>query len=181
MSDDLLHLYDRASGWTAEKVAGATAKLDAPTPCDGWDVRTLLNHMLDTQRYFLAAAHGEHAAPPAPVPPEIVSDDPLVDFQEGRSAILHAYAQPGVVDATGPSLGIAFADQLLHGWDLARATEQDATMPDGLAEAAYECIHGRFTAEQRHGLFAPEVEIGRRASAQDRLLAYSGRDPRAQP
>ena len=30
-------------------------------------------------------------------------------------------------------------------------------MPDGLAEAAYEMIHGRFTDEQRKGVFAPEV------------------------
>ena len=42
----------------------------------------------------------------------------------------------GVVERTGSALGIAFSDQLLHGWDLARATKQDPTMPDGLAEAA---------------------------------------------
>ena len=34
-------------------------------------------------------------------------------------------------------------------WDLAKATGQDTTMPEGLPEAAYEMIHGRFTDEQR--------------------------------
>jgi hypothetical protein len=63
----------------------------------------------------------------------------------------------GVVERTGSALGIAFSDQLLHGWDLARATKQDPTMPDGLAEAAYDCIHGRFTEEQRKGVFGPEI------------------------
>jgi len=80
-------------------------------------------------------------------------------------------------EKTGPALGIAFADQLLHGWDLARASHQDDTMPDGLAEAAYETIHGRFTDEQRKGVFGPEVPVDDDAPAQARLLAYSGRDP----
>jgi uncharacterized protein (TIGR03086 family) len=88
-----------------------------------------------------------------------------------------AFSQPGVIERTGPALGIAFADQLLHGWDLAKATGQDATMPAGLAEAAYAMVHGRFTDDQRKGVFKPEVQVGADASAQDRLLAYTGRDP----
>ena len=87
------------------------------------------------------------------------------------------FSEPGVIEKTGPSLGIAFADQLLHSWDLAKATGQDTTMPDGLAEAAYEMIHGRFTDEERVGVFKPEVEVAADASAQDKLLAYTGRDP----
>ncbi len=85
--------------------------------------------------------------------------------------------EPGVIEKTGPSLGIAFADQLLHGWDVAKATRQDATMPAGLAEGAYEMIHGRFTDEQRKGVFKPEVPLGADASPQERLLAYTGRNP----
>ena len=72
---------------------------------------------------------------------------------------------------------IAFSDQLLHGWDLAKATGQDTTMPEGLPDAAYEMIHGRFTDDQRKGVFKPEIEVGADASAEDRLLAYTGRDP----
>jgi hypothetical protein len=50
-------------------------------------------------------------------------------------------------------------------------------MPDGLAEAAYELIHGKFTDEQRVGVFKPEKVIADDASPQARLLAYTGRDP----
>ena len=50
-------------------------------------------------------------------------------------------------------------------------------MPQGLPEAAYEMIHGRFTEEQRKGVFKPELATPAEASAQDRLLAYTGRDP----
>ena len=177
MDQDLLVMYERASEWTTSKVAGATQKLDARTPCDQWDVRTLLNHMLDTKNYFVGAARGEEVSPPAQTPPDLLGDDPLADFERGRSEMLSTYGAPGVIEKTGPSLGIAFSDQLLHGWDLAKATQQDATMPDGLPEAAFEMIHGRFTDDQRKGVFKPEVDVPADASAQDKLLAYTGRKP----
>jgi uncharacterized protein (TIGR03086 family) len=151
--------------------------LDAVTPCDDWDVRTLMNHMLDTQRYFAGAARGEDVSLPSPTPPELLGDDPAAEFDRARAETVSAFSEPGVIERTGPSLGIAFSDQLLHGWDLARATGQDATMPEGLPEAAYGMIHGRFTDEQRKGLFKPEVAVASDAPAQDKLLAYTGRDP----
>jgi uncharacterized protein (TIGR03086 family) len=175
MTPDLLDLYRRASGWTAAMVPAAAEKLDASTPCDEWDLRDLLNHMLATQRYFLGSARGEDVAPPGPNPPDLIGDDPAADFAACREAVLEAYAEPGVIEKTGPSLGIAFSDQLLHGWDLAKATGQDATMPESLPEAAYAMIHGRFTEEQRQGIFKPEIPVGEGASAQQRLLAYVGR------
>ena len=177
MDQDLLGLYERASEWTTSKVAGATSKLDAQTPCEKWDVRTLLNHMLDTQNYFLGSARGEDVSPPAPTPPELLGDDPIADFERGRTEMLSTYGAPGVIEKTGPSLGIAFSDQLLHGWDLAQATKQDSTMPKGLPEAAYEMIHGRFTDDQRKGVFKPEIDLPADATAQDKLLAYTGRTP----
>ncbi len=176
MPSDLLDQYRQASQWTAQKVAGAS-DLDAPTPCPDWKVRDLLNHMLDTQRYFISAARGEDASPPGPIPPSLLTSDPAADFGRGRGDFLSVFAQEGVIEKTGPSLGIAFSDQLLHGWDLAKATDQDATMPSGLADAAYECIHGRFSDEERKGVFGPEIAVGDDATPQQRLLAYTGRDP----
>jgi uncharacterized protein (TIGR03086 family) len=174
---DLLDLYGRASAWTQSKVEGAGDQLDAETPCDEWDVRTLMNHMLQTQQYFVGSARGEDATPPSPQPPQLLSDDPAADFARARSETLATYGEDGVIEKTGPALGIAFSDTLLHGWDLAKATGQDTTMPGGLAEAAYSMIHGRFTDEQRVGVFKPEIDVPESASAQDKLLAYTGRNP----
>jgi uncharacterized protein (TIGR03086 family) len=177
MGSDVLDLYERASAWTVGMVKGATSNLDAATFCDEWDVRTLMNHMLETQRYFVGAAQGKDVSPPAQAPPELLGDDPVADFSRARSEVIETFQGPGIIEKTGPSLGIAFADQLLHGWDLAKATGQDTTMPPGLPQAAYATIHGQFTEEQRKGVFKPELDIGSDASAQDRLLAYTGRDP----
>jgi uncharacterized protein (TIGR03086 family) len=176
MSADLLDLYQRAGDWTAELVTNAN-DLSAATPCDEWSVRDLLNHMIDTQNYFAGSARGADVAPPGPNPPELLSSDPAADVDRARRDVVEAFGQEGVVDKTGPALGIAFTDLLIHSWDLARATGQPDAMPAGLAEASYKFIHGKFTHEQRKGVFKPEVPLGANASAQDRLLAYTGRSP----
>jgi uncharacterized protein (TIGR03086 family) len=177
MKPDLLDLYGQASEWTLGKVQGATEMLSAATPCDEWDVRRLMNHMLDTQKYFVGAARGEDVSLPSPTPPELLGADPVADFQQARDETLRTFGEDGVIEKTGPSLGIAFSDLLVHGWDLARATGQDATMPAGLPEAAYTMIHGHLPDDQRKGAFKPEVAVGPDASIQDKLLAYTGRDP----
>ncbi len=176
MDSDLLILYSQASDWTADKVAGTT-DLDTATTCDEWRLRDLLNHMLETQQYFVNAALGKDASLPSPDPADLLSDDPVGDFKSARLQILEVFGQDGMIDKTGPALGIAFADQLVHGWDVARSTGQDDTMPDGLAKAAYDVIHGRFTDEQRKGMFKPEVPLDGDSTPQQRLLAYTGRAP----
>ena len=133
MDLDLLDLYGQCQRLDATTLAaGASSKMDAPTTCTGWDVRTLMNHMLQTQRYFVGAARGEDVTPPGGTPPDVVSDDPATDFDRARAETLATFGDPGVREKTGPALGIAFCDQLLHGWDLALSTGQDATMPDEL-------------------------------------------------
>jgi uncharacterized protein (TIGR03086 family) len=175
---DLLDLFDRGTEWSAGKIPAAEDKLDAPTPCDEWDVRTLLNHMLDTQEYFSATARGESPALPSGTPSERIGDDPAKTYEQTRQATLGAYRKPGVLEKTGPSLGIAFVDQLVHGWDLARATGQDATMPDDLAQSAFQMIDGQLDGEERRGpAFKPAISVPDDASAQEKLLGYGGRQP----
>src|SRR4249919_1094310 len=96
MDSDLLDQYERASNWTVDNVKGAVTQLDAPTPCDEWDVRTLMNHMLDTQHYFVGAARGEDVSPPSPNPPELLGDDPVADFDRARSETLSVFGGAGV-------------------------------------------------------------------------------------
>lgn len=173
---DVIDLFERGTAWSGDRVAASAAKLDAPTPCDEWDVRTLLNHMVDSLRYFTEAANDpQNATLPSPNPPDVVGDDPEARYAAARDATLAAYREPGVLDRTGPSLGIAFVDQLVHGWDLAEATGQDATMPADLAEAAFKAVDGRMPPDRRGSAFKPEVPVPDDASGQERLLGYVGR------
>ena len=174
---DLLDLFERGTEWTASKIPGATDQLGGTTPCDDWDVRALLNHLIDAQSYFAATARGEQASLPSLSPPPLIGDDPTSAYENIRQETLRAHREPGVLEKTGPSLGIAFVDQLIHGWDLATATGQEATMPDDLAEAAFGMIDGRLTDDQRSPGFKPARRAPAKATAQEKLLSYTGRKP----
>src|SRR3954454_1691949 len=151
--------------------------VEQSTPCEKWTVRDLLNHMLDTQRYFTGVARGEAPALPSPDPPDLIDDDVAAQYEQTRQATLAAFREPGVLENTGPSLGIAFVDQLVHGWDLANATNQDVNMPPELVAAAFGMIDGQLTDDRRGGAFKPAVPVADDATAQQRLLAYGGRNP----
>src|SRR4051794_9987930 len=108
MTTNPLDLFGRASEWTLDKVRGAANRLDSATPCDDWNVRQLMNHMLDTQRYFVGAAQGDDkATPPASQPPEIMGDgaDPVAAFAAARTKTLEVFGEDGVIERTGPSIG----------------------------------------------------------------------------
>lgn len=84
----------------------------------------------------------------------------------------------GVIEKKGTILGNIFGDQLIHGWDLAVSTGQDPTMPEGLPETDFALTQGRWPErDQRKGVLQPEVRVASDSSAQEKLLAYSGRDP----
>jgi len=79
---------------------------------------------------------------------------------------------------TTPFASILPLELLIHGWDLARSTGQDATIPSDLAEAAFSMVDGKLTDEFREQAgFKPPIEVPASASAQDKLLAYTGRQP----
>jgi uncharacterized protein (TIGR03086 family) len=183
---DILDLLERGTAWTSTKVAGAADRLDAQTPCADWTVKRVFDHLLFIQEMFAAGPSGGIVAPPAGPPPELAGDDPAGQYEEARKKTLHAYSQPGVIDGTleggrpaAVMVGILFCDQLTHGWDLAKATGQDTTIPPDLAAAAWQLLNGRIPDESRGPgkNFAAPVDVPEDASDQDKLIAYCGRQP----
>jgi uncharacterized protein (TIGR03086 family) len=168
-----LDLYRRTAQWYREKVAGARC-LDARTAYADWAVRDLLNHVLQNQRKLTACARGGDATPHGAAL-RYHTDNPVGDFALARIDVLRAFAPAGIIEATAPLLCMAFCDLLLHGWDLARATDQDAEMPAGLAEAAFDVMRHAPADEQRLCRLEPAVPVRKGAPAQQRLLGYSGR------
>jgi len=81
-----------------------------------------------------------------------------------------------------------YADQqitelAMHGWDLARATSQDAPLDPALAEHALNWSQPMLRPEHRgpgQG-FGAEVPTSRDAPVYDRLAGWFGRDPAWQP
>ena len=176
---------DRALTATEAVVAGIRAdQWSAPTPCTELDVRTLLNHVVSGNLLFAALVRGE------PLPDrgaDHLDGDPLTAFQQAAEQLRKAFAAPGVLESvytapfgTGPGsalLHVRVVEALTHGWDLARATGQQAAFPDDVAERALAAARAQLTARPAGtgAPFAAEVPVAEDAPAMDRLAGFLGR------
>ncbi|MBV9283761.1 MAG: TIGR03086 family protein, partial [Acidimicrobiia bacterium] len=61
------------------------------------------------------------------------------------------------------------------GWDLAKATGQDTTLPADLVEACFEVVEPQKELLSASGMFGSEVKVADGADHQTRLLAELGR------
>jgi uncharacterized protein (TIGR03086 family) len=148
---------------------------DAPTACGDWTVRELVDHTLFWQAN-LAAVVGAPAA---------VEDG----WDSIKATIAGALEDPSCLEGAiegGPmngmprhqAIGIATADVLVHGWDLARAVGTDDTLPRDAVEAVHMGLQRAPEAMLRSPqMFGPEVQVPDDASAQDKLLGFVGRHP----
>lgn len=108
-------------------------------------------------------------------------------WNEVRPALSAALGDPSILEGTADAfggmakqqvLGLLITDLLVHSWDLARSLGVDDTLPPAAVEAALFGLQ-RMPEEQLRGggMFAPAVEVADDASAQDRLVAFTGRRP----
>ncbi|MGH3344313.1 MAG: TIGR03086 family metal-binding protein [Carbonactinosporaceae bacterium] len=162
------------------------AQHGAPTPCEAWDVRALMNHVIAGNRYFAALARGEAGDTSVWQADHIGDVDPALVYEESAVAALDAWRLPGAVERVaplpsggqGPRLfDIHLADLIVHGWDLASATGQDRSLDPEVVQAVYDMWHGKLPPEIRGTVFGTEVECAPDAPVADRLAAYLGRNP----
>jgi uncharacterized protein (TIGR03086 family) len=173
----------------ARVVAGVRpGQFGDPTPDTEWDVRTLLNHLVLWTAYnFERRAHGEM------VPEEMMTRDFAAepDFAAAYRAqldrALDAWSDPAVwekdlnvMGSPTPAADIAsmmLAELVLHGWDLAAATGQSYTVSDRAAAAALAAVEANAEMFRQYKGFDEPVSVPDDATALDRALALSGRDP----
>jgi uncharacterized protein (TIGR03086 family) len=161
----------RADQWTS------------PTPCADWDVRALVNHTAWVLGMMGAVTSG------APVPErnlDVLGDDPVRGYAEAAAAAVHGWKERGT-DGTvtipfgeipaETALSIAVVDTFVHGWDIARATDQDARLDPDLSAALLEWAPAILPPARENGAFSPEVPVEDDARAPARLIALLGREP----
>jgi uncharacterized protein (TIGR03086 family) len=66
-------------------------------------------------------------------------------------------------------------DLVVHRWDLARATGQDATVDPADAERVLEVTRGFGDEFRGPGAFGPEIPVDPEADVATRMLAFCGR------
>ncbi|MFJ3953122.1 TIGR03086 family metal-binding protein [Streptomyces libani] len=183
--DRVLRAYEQVTRDVAVLVAAVRPEdLALPTPCAGWSVRELLDHMV--WENLMATSIAEDA-PRADHTADHLGDDHRAAFDDSVRAALAAFTGSGMLRRTyGPyeAPGAMIVQQvvvelLAHGWDLARATGAPTGLAPEAAEetlAAARRIYG--AAPRTEGSsFAPERPAPPGASATDRLAAFLGRDP----
>ncbi|MBF6179206.1 TIGR03086 family metal-binding protein [Nocardia otitidiscaviarum] len=182
---DLLRLDATALALIAHDVVTVTdAELDAPTPCTGWTVTDLINHMNERHEAVIASVLppiGDHA------------DHPRDDFARTAARWVVAMEQTGDVVhlpqrgplATDSVLSIHLVDMLVHRWDLSRALSRPCPAPDHLTARALP-IARSITAPGSplngpNGVYHPPVPPHRSLPTMDAIAALLGRDPDWKP
>ncbi len=189
---DPLALLNRTFDQFERILAGVTPdQATRSTPCEGWDVRALMSHVLGGLARMGAAFSG--ATPPAAPggqpaqPPEVPPAEWASTFRARKDALLNAARQPGALERRyqtplGELPGSAFAgiittEYTIHAWDLARATGQTDKLDQSIAETLLPMVQ-RMLPPERRGPgqpFAQEVPVLADAPAYDRLAGFLGR------
>lgn len=187
-------LHAQAAALAAEAVRSATpGQLALPTPCAGWDLAALLDHMTVQNLGFAAAAAGRGGRD------EIWATgvdraDPIADYLASDAAIRAAFAEEGVLERpfTLPELSrerdfpgaqaIAMhtVDCVLHAWDVARALGRDIAPSDDLVKFTLdigEQIPDTADRAEPGAHFAPRATLPPGATAWGTTLALYGRSP----
>jgi uncharacterized protein (TIGR03086 family) len=157
-----------------------------PTPCTDFDVARLRGHVVGWLSAFTAGFED----------PDGRCSDPADTAVDGNAAAhvrkLSGRLEQALPDAAerplfigtdampGPmALSMILWEYQVHGWDLARATNQDWQPETGGLEESLAFAPSMLTPEfQGEGkTFGPRIDVGTEAPALHRLLGLSGRHP----
>lgn len=188
MDLDLPDLHARALEHTRGYVEGvAPEQLGNPTPCEGWDVTELLNHLVSGNFWVGPLVAGKTIEEVGAVyDGDVIGDEPAKAFAESAGIAASAFKGEGAMEkpvavSYGPVpgsiyCGHRFIDVLIHGWDLAKATGQDATLPIDLVLACTEVVKPQAELLAGSGAFGTTQTVGDDAGPQTALLAMLGRE-----
>jgi uncharacterized protein (TIGR03086 family) len=169
--------------------------LAVPTPCPGWSVAALLDHLMGLAFAFTQAARKRTDAPGTDGPPPEPSADSLLPQWRSRLPVLledlstawkdpaawTGTAQAGGVTLPAAAMGtVAVNELVMHGWDLARATGQDYAADPRTLEILIEFL-SQGPAGGTPGLFGPVVPVSRDSDPLSQALGLAGRDPAWRP
>jgi len=157
-------------------------QLGWPTPCGDWSVDRLCQHVLALPDVFTPVA-----AAPAGVGVGVGVDESW--RERGAQALVRlaeAWLDPdarvgtveagGVVMPAAEAAVVALDELVLHGWDLARATDQDVQVREHEAHACLGFASSvGLDPQERAGLYGPVVPVPAQAPVLHRLLGASGR------
>lgn len=185
---DAVELYRRTTAeWISRVNAVAADQWTARTPCSEWDVRTLVNHVVGEQRWLPPLMAGSTIEEVGDrFDGDLLGDDPdavsVVAAAEADAAVPAAVAEQRIVHLSFGDLPAeeytrqVAADQLIHAWDLAAATDGNRDLdPEAVATVA-EWFASNEEMYRSVGMVGARPDVAN-DDPQSALLAAFGRDP----
>jgi uncharacterized protein (TIGR03086 family) len=161
------------------------AAWDNPAPCEGWDARDVVRHLVEWLPAFMDAAGG----PPISVGPS-VDDDPTGAWDALNTSVQSLLDDPvaSAAEISHPQAGthrlddavatFFLGDVVVHTWDLARAAGLDETLDPKLRTTCSSAWSPLDEMLRASGQYGPRVDVGADADEQTKLIAFTGRQPR---
>jgi uncharacterized protein (TIGR03086 family) len=147
-----------------------------PSPCAGWTARDVVAHVVDYSAHVLREKAGM-----SEVPAFADFDDPATAFGAIRRLVERLLDAAGTTPDMANYFDLAVSFDLpQHGWDLARATEQDPTIDPEEVEGLWRSLSQApdvWKWQRANGWYAAPVAVPIDAPLQDRVLGLIGRDP----
>jgi uncharacterized protein (TIGR03086 family) len=153
-----------------QAVASARGKWDRRSPCDHWDARAVLEHVIGFHDLLLLRPLGLKPDRPRDDPQarwQLTYDSLTAAFEPGRASRLDAFKLV-------PNLT---RDVLVHTWDLARAVGADDRLDPAWCQRFYAGLPADPQALAASGMFEAPVTVAGDSDPQTKLLARLGRDP----
>ena len=178
MTDALTRWRAVAAGFDQRLANVGADDWTAATCCPEWTVSQLVEHAIGSQRFVPRAlgASGDI---------DVEGDDLLEVWRTVRTAADEALGAPGAMDEVvtlpfgempaGDGLGFPIGDLLVHTWDLARAIGADDRLDAEACAVVYATLAPIDGNLRGPGFFGPKLDPAPDADAQDRLLAFVGR------
>ena len=158
----------------------------SPTPCDGWTVHELVNHIVAGNLWAAELGRGRTIADVgSALDGDMLGDDPVGAYDRSAEYAAATFEAPGALESPcavsyGPVPGSVYAghrfiDVLIHGWDLASATGQPTVLDPELVDACWEVLQPQLAPMQASGAFGVALPHQPGDDPQTTLLAALGR------
>jgi len=156
------------------------------TPCTQWTVRDIANHIIGENLWAAELFNGIRVAEVGNrLEGDLTGKDPAAAYRASVRLATAACIIPGAMDATchlsfGDYSGSRYAAQLLldtlvHGWDIAKATDQDTRLDPVLVDVCLPLAAELTNQFRSAGVFGESLPVSTDADVQTRLLAMMGR------
>ncbi|HEY5384772.1 MAG TPA: TIGR03086 family metal-binding protein [Acidimicrobiales bacterium] len=169
-----------SSGFDAVVGAIAPGEWDAQTPCEGWNARDVVAHIVTGHRRIIANVKGGEPAPLG------ADEDPKKAWEQASRAVDEITGDPEALNTeidgptgemrVGEIIGrFVCMDVLVHTWDLARTVGADERLDEEMVRQAYDALKPMDAAIRQPGVFGPKLEPPAGADLQTEFLYFLGR------